>query len=31
MDLTEDLLRGMAQQLLGTTTIEYLGNRYDFG
>jgi len=31
MDLTEDLLRGMAQQLHGTTTIEYQGNRYDFG
>jgi len=31
MDLTEDLLRSMAQQLHGTTTIEYQGNRYDFG
>ena len=31
MDLTEDLLRGMAQQLHGTTTIVYQGNRYDFG
>ncbi len=31
MDLTEDLLRGMAQQLLGSTTIEYQGSRYDFG
>ena len=31
MDLTEDLLRGMAQQLHGKTTIEYQGNQYDFG
>jgi len=31
MDLTEDMLRGMAKQLLGTTTIDYQGNRYDFG
>ncbi len=31
MDLTEDLLRSMAQQLLGDTTLEYQGNRYDFG
>ena len=31
MDLTEDLLRGMAQQLHCTTTIVYQGNRYDFG
>ena len=31
MDLTEDLLRGMAQDLLGSTTIDYQGSRYDFG
>ncbi len=31
MDLTEDLLVGMASDLLGTTTIEYQGQRYDFG
>jgi lysyl-tRNA synthetase class 2 len=31
MDLTEDLLRGMARQLHGSTTIEYQGNQYDFG
>ena len=31
MDLTEDLLRGMAKDLHGTTTIEYQGSQYDFG
>jgi lysyl-tRNA synthetase class 2 len=31
MDLTEDLLRGMAQDLLGSTTIGYQGSQYDFG
>jgi lysyl-tRNA synthetase class 2 len=31
MDLTEDLLVGMAKELLGTTTIEYQGQQYDFG
>jgi len=31
MDLTEDLLRSMAQQLHGSTTIEYQGSQYDFG
>ena len=31
MDLTEELLRGMAQALLGTATILYQGERYDFG
>jgi lysyl-tRNA synthetase class 2 len=31
MDLTEDLLRSMAKQLHGTTTIEYQGSQYDFG
>ncbi|MGB5538838.1 MAG: lysine--tRNA ligase [Gammaproteobacteria bacterium] len=31
MDLTEDLLRRMAQQLHGDTTLEYQGSVYDFG
>jgi lysyl-tRNA synthetase class 2 len=31
MDLTEDLLVSMAADLLGTTTIECEGERYDFG
>jgi lysyl-tRNA synthetase class 2 len=31
MDLTEDLLRRMAQRLHGGTLLEYQGNRYDFG
>jgi len=31
MDLTEDLLRSMAQELLGGTVIEYQGSQYDFG
>jgi lysyl-tRNA synthetase class 2 len=31
MDLTEDLLRRMAEELLGSTTIEYQGSQYDFG
>jgi len=31
MDLTEDLLVGMATDLLGTTGIEYQGQRFDFG
>jgi lysyl-tRNA synthetase class 2 len=30
MDLTEDLLVSMAVELLGTTGIEYQGQRYDF-
>jgi lysyl-tRNA synthetase class 2 len=30
MDLTEDLMRSMAQDLLGSTVIEYQGSRYDF-
>jgi lysyl-tRNA synthetase class 2 len=30
MDLTEDLLVGMAKDLLGTTRIEYQGQRFDF-
>ncbi len=31
MDLTEALLRSMAQTLLGTTIINYQGEEYDFG
>jgi lysyl-tRNA synthetase class 2 len=31
MDLTEDLLRNMALDLHGDTTVEYQGSRYDFG
>ncbi len=31
MDLTEELLRGMAQTLLGDTRIDYQGESYDFG
>lgn len=31
MDLTEELLRGMAQALLGDTRIGYQGEHYDFG
>jgi lysyl-tRNA synthetase class 2 len=31
MDLTEDLLRNMAQELRGSTSIEYQGEIYDFG
>ncbi len=31
MDLTETLLRGMAQDLLGATALIYQGERYDFG
>ncbi|HYN79590.1 MAG TPA: lysine--tRNA ligase [Lamprocystis sp. (in: g-proteobacteria)] len=31
MDLTEDLLRGMAQSVLGTTVFDYQGTRFDFG
>jgi len=31
MDLTEDLLRSMARDLLDTTTLHYQGNDYDFG
>ncbi|QEP41960.1 lysine--tRNA ligase [Ectothiorhodospiraceae bacterium BW-2] len=31
MDLTETMLRELTQALLGTTTIEYQGERYDFG
>lgn len=31
MDLTEDLLRKLANELLGTTTVSYQGETYDFG
>ena len=31
MDLTETLLRGMARSILGTTTIVYQGESYEFG
>jgi lysyl-tRNA synthetase class 2 len=31
MNLTEDLLRGIAKDLLGTTTLIYQGETYDFG
>ena len=31
MDLTEDMLRSLAQSVLGTTQIQYQGETYDFG
>jgi lysyl-tRNA synthetase class 2 len=31
MDLTEDLLRGMARELCGSSTLHYQGEDYDFG
>ena len=31
MDLTENMLRGLTQSVLGTTTIEYQGETFDFG
>ena len=31
MNLTEDMLRGLTQELLGTTEVEYQGECYDFG
>ena len=31
MNLTEDMLRGLTQELLGTTEVQYQGERYDFG
>ncbi len=31
MDLTEELLRGLTQTVLGTTSIAYQGDNYDFG
>jgi len=30
MDLTEDMLRSLAEEILGTTTISYQGDEYDF-
>jgi lysyl-tRNA synthetase class 2 len=31
MNLTEDMLRSVSQEVLGTTTISYQGSEYDFG
>ena len=31
MNLTEDMLRTLAKEVLGTTTVEYQGQQYDFG
>lgn len=31
MDLTEDMFRGLAEEVCGTTVIEYEGNSLDFG
>jgi lysyl-tRNA synthetase class 2 len=31
MDLTEAMLRGLAETVLGTTTVKYQGDEYDFG
>ena len=31
MDLTEAMLKGLAEDVVGQTTIEYLGDHYDFG
>lgn len=31
MDLTEEMLRGLAEEVLGTTTVSYQGDEYDFG
>ncbi len=31
MDLTEAMLRGIAENVLGTTTVTYQGDSYDFG
>jgi lysyl-tRNA synthetase class 2 len=31
MNLTEEMLRGLAEALLGSTTVEYQGDSYDFG
>jgi len=31
MDLTEDMLRGMAQEIHGTTVLPYQGEEFDFG
>ncbi len=31
MDLTEEMLRGLAETVLGSTTVKYQGDEYDFG
>ena len=31
MDLTEEMLRALAQEILGNTTVTYQGEQYDFG
>ena len=31
MDLTEEMIRGMAQEIHGSTTLEYQEDQYDFG
>ena len=31
MDITEEMLRGLAQAVLGTTVVPYQGDEYDFG
>ncbi len=31
MDMTEEMIRGVVQHILGTTTVEYQGESYDFG
>ncbi len=31
MNITEEMLRGMAEEVLGTTTVNYQGDVYDFG
>ena len=31
MNLTEEMLRGLTQEILGTTTVHYQGEDYDFG
>ncbi len=31
MDLTEDMLRALAREIIGSTTITYQGEEYDFG
>jgi lysyl-tRNA synthetase class 2 len=31
MNLTEEMLRGLAEEILGSTTVEYQGDSYDFG
>ena len=31
MDMTEEMIRGVVEHVLGTTTVEYQGGTYDFG